>query len=383
MKYFHLIWGGLWRRRTRTVLTSLCVIVAFLLIGVLQGLNHGMAAFVGKLNLDRLYVMNRISMLNEMPLSAMRDIEKVPGVEQVAYWGYFAGYFRDQRNRIGVVAADVATVFAMYPELKIDPAQLQAMARTRTGAIVSNTLAQRFGWKPGDRVPMQTSIWTNKSGSRAWYFDVVGIYERSGQSALSNDLFFINYDFFDDERAWSNGTVHLFMVKVDDPSRATSISKAIDALFVNSSSQTRTRSERAYAQAQLRQIGDMSLIANSIVGAVLFTLLFVTANTMMQAVRERIPEFAVLKTLGYSESKVLTLVLIEALLLCVVAALIGLGIATVIFSWLATALFGSVSLPPVVLLVSVGLAVLIAVMSGLPAAWKIKRLDIVDALAGR
>jgi len=157
---------------------------------------------------------------------------------------------------------------------------------------------------------------------------------------------------------------------------------AIDALFANSSNETTTQTEQVFAQSQIKQVGDINLIANSIVGAALFTLLFLTGNTMMQSVRERVPELAVMKTLGFSDRKLLTLILLEAGFLCVVAGLIGLGLARVAFLMMGS-LLGALSPTALVMETGLAIAVLLAVVSGLPPAWRSTRINIVDALAGR
>lgn len=380
MRYLHLIWAGLARKWTRSLLTGLSVATAFLLFGLLHGINAGIGAVVRDLNLDRLYVMNRISLFNPLPMAYMGQIAAIHSVQLVAPWAYFAGYYRDPRAPLPVIATDVRKVFAMYPELKVSPEQLEAAARTRTAAIISTSLAERYGWKPGDRVPVKTAIWANKEGSRDWYFDIARIYRPAGGPQTLRDLFLINYDYFDEGRAWSNGTAHMFIVKISDPSEGSVIARRIDALFESSYNQTRSRDEQAYAQMQIRQVGDVALVTNAIVGAVLFTLLFVVTSTMMQSVGERIPEFAVLRTVGFSNFRVVLLVLAECLSLCVVAALVGLAIAVLTYPLLAK-LFGSLHMPPAVLLEGIACAAAMAIASALPAALQVKRAEIAPALA--
>jgi putative ABC transport system permease protein len=255
------------------------------------------------------------------------------------------------------------------------------MRRTRTGALVSDTLAKQYGWKAGDRVPIGTSIWTNKEGSSTWYFDIVGTFDVSAYG-MGFPSFYFNYSYYEESAAFGAGSVHFYLASIEDPLQGTQISRAIDGLFENSMAETRTDTESGFAQRSLEQIGDINFIVNAIVGAVLFTLLFLTANTMMQSVRERISELAVLKTLGYSDGKVLALVLVEAFLLCVFAALIGIGLAAAVFPMLR-AIMGDLPMPSIVVWMGVGIAILLALASGLPPAVRAQRLNIVDALAGR
>jgi putative ABC transport system permease protein len=192
----------------------------------------------------------------------------------------------------------------------------------------------------------------------------------------------IIYEYFDEARAANRGTADRFIIRIGDPTRSTQTAAAIDKLFANSVHETRTQSEREQAQSQLKQVGDINFFTTAIVGAVFFTLLFLTANTMMQSVRERIPEFAVLKTIGFSDTSVLVLVLVEALCLCIFSAALGLAIATAIFPTL-TAIFGGFNLPWIVIASGIVAAVLVALISACVPAWRVKQLRIVDAMAGR
>lgn len=381
MKYFHLIWAGLWRKKARTILTMLSIIVAFLLFGLLQGVNQGFNSVVENLNVNRLYTSAKTNMVDGLPIAYANRIKSIAGVEHVSHWTYFGGYFREAKNAIPAFATDANELFAIYKEIKIQPEYLTAMQNTRTGALVGDSLAKQYGWKVGDRIPVGTSIWTNKEGSNTWYFDVVGTFDVSSYGA-GFPSFYINYDYYDEAKAFGRGVVHYYLVGIADATKATQVSKAIDAEFENSANETRTQTESGLAQTQLKQVGDINFILNAIVGAVLFTLLFLTANTMMQSVRERIPELAVLKTLGFSDGKVLTLVLIESFVLCIFAALLGLGIAALVFPSLK-ALLGDLPMPLIVVETGVGVAILLALISGLPPAVRAQRLNIVDALAGR
>jgi putative ABC transport system permease protein len=381
MKYFRLIWAGLWRKKARTILTMLSIIVAFLLFGLLQGVNQGFNSVLGSLDANRLYTSARTNMVDGLPISYLNRIKSVPGIEAVSHWTYFGGYYREAKNAIPAFATDAEALFKVYKEIKVRPEYLAAMKQTRTGVLVEQGLAAKYGWKVGDRIPIGTSIWTTKDGSNTWYFDVVGTIDVSEYGA-GFPSFYLNYDYYDETKAFGKGVVHYYLSGIKDPRQATAIAKAVDAQFENSTYETRTQTESGFAQTQIKQLGDINFIVNAIVGAVLFTLLFLTANTMMQSVRERIPELAVLKTLGFSDGKVLMLVLIEAFVLCVFAALVGLAIATLVFPSLK-ALLGNLPMPAIVIEMGVGLAFVLALVSGLPPALRAQRLNIVDALAGR
>jgi putative ABC transport system permease protein len=383
LKYFHLIWAGLWRKRARTLFTMASIVVAFLLFGLLQGLNQGFNTVVTNLNVDRLYVSAKTNMTDGLPISYGARIKAVPGVRAVSHWTYFGGYYQNARNAIPAFATDPGPLFQVYREMRIKPEYLESMKTTRTGALVSEQLARRYGWKIGDRVPLGTSIWTTKQGSSTWMFDIVGTFDASTYGG-GFPSFYLNQEYFTENSSFGGDVVHYYLVGINDPHQATQISRQIDALFANSTNETRTQTESALAQMQLKQLGDINFIVNAIVGAVLFTLLFLTANTMMQSVSERTPELAVLKTLGFSDGKVLALVLAEALALCVFAAAAGLALATVTFdSGALRQIFGNFTMPLVVIAMGGGVALLLAIVSGLPPAWRARQLNIVDALAGR
>ena len=381
MKYFPLIWAGLWRKRTRTVFTLLSIVTAFLLFGLLQGVNSAFSRGVAGANVDRLYVQSRISFTEPLPFADLPQIEAVPGVAGVAYASWFGTYYQDPKNFVFSFPADVDRYFSIYSEFKLPSDQLDALSHTRTGAVIGRQLADKYGWKIGDKVPLHSTIWVRKGGTSDWTFDIVGIYDDPEEPARASQFLF-NHDYFDEARSFSKGMVGWYIVRLADSSRAVEVAGAIDHLFANSTYETKTVTEKENAQSFLKQIGDINFIVDAIVGAVLFTLLFLTGNMMMQSVRERIPEFAVLKTLGFSDTGVLVLVLAESLLLCLAAAAIGLAGATAIFPMLKDVI-GVVSLPSVVIVIGLVIAVLLALASGLPPAWRAKRLNIVDALAGR
>jgi putative ABC transport system permease protein len=381
MKFFPLVWGSLWRKRTRTIFTLLSIMIAFLLFGLLQGVNAWLNAFGAGANANRLYVVSRVSQVQPLPSAYLHRIEAVPGIRQAAYIAGISGFYQEKSNNLLALATDVQKFFAIYPDWKVAPAQLAAMVRTRAGAIVAAPLMRTFGWKIGDRLPLRTSV-MKQDGSADWDFEIVGTYDVPTAPAEANRIL-VNYAYFDEARRLERGTAWAFVVAVDDPARSAQVCATVDALFVNSAYETVTQDEKAYVQGQLRQLGDVSLMANAIVAAVLFTLLFLTGNTMMQSVRERTPELAILKTVGFSDRSVTVLVLTESVLLCVLAASLGLAAAAAVFPVTAALGIAGAALPIRVVALGLAIAVGLALASGLPPAWRAQRLVIVDALAGR
>jgi putative ABC transport system permease protein len=384
MKYFVLIWAGLWRKKTRTILTMLSIVVAFLLFGLLQGINQGIKTGSGDSGNHRLWTTSRMSAVTSMPVSLIPRIQAVKGVETIAHLSFFGGYFQDAKNPIPAFATNVDKLAVVYPELNITPAQIAAMQTTRPGALIGRRLANKYNWKVGDKIPVNTTIWTNSDGSNAWAFDIVGIFDPTPAFERSplGAAFWINYDYWDEARKFDNHRIHQYIIQIDDPKNAAAISAQIDKLSENSPQETRTQTENAALQSQLKQLADINFIANAIVGAVMFTLLFLTANTMMQSVRERIPELAVLRTLGFSGNTVSTFVLIESLMLCLFAAVVGLVLSLGALKLVGTVL-GPIKFNPIVAAAGLIIAVVLAFISGLPPALRAQRLNIVDALAGR
>jgi putative ABC transport system permease protein len=384
MKYFMLVRAGLMRKKARTILTMLSIIVAFLLFGLLQGINREIKSGLGDSNNSRLWTTSRVGVLSSLPISAMNRMEAIQGVRSIAHLTFFGGYFRDAKNALPAFAVNVDRLSSVYPELNITQAQIDAMKATRSGALVGAPLARKYGWKVGDKIPVGTTLWPNLEGRNHWSFDIVGIFDavpKYARTSLGSGFWF-NYDYLDESRLSDRHHVHQFILQIDDPAHATAISAAIDKLFENSSDETRTQTENAAIQSQLKQLADIDFIANAIVGAVMFTLLFLTANTMMQSVRERIPELAVLKTLGFSAGTVCALVLAESLLLCLSAAIVGLLLAAGAVKGVGAAL-GTGVLPAVVVAAGLAIALVLAVISGLAPALLAQRLNIVNALAAR
>ena len=386
MKYLHLIWAALFRSKTRTMLTLLSVVAAFLLFGMLDSVRVAFNSGGNLAGSKRLVVASRLSITQMLPYSLLPQIEAVPGVKRVGYAAWFGGIYRDPKNFFPNFSVS-PNYFDMYPEYVLAPAQKAAFEADRTGAIVGESLAKRNGWKLGDTVPLQATIFPQKDGSNAWPLKIDGIFtvkdaKRKGEE---NQLWF-HWKYFDEANQYVNGRVGWYIVELADVSQADRVGAAIDAISANSDHETKTQTEEAFNQSFAKQFADIGLIVTAIMGAVFFTLLLLTGNTMAQAVRERIPELAVLKTIGFSNRSVLWLVLAEAMLLVVLGGLIGLGIAAAIMPMVSAASGGMIQLPtvlPQTWLLGLGLMLVIGAIVGVLPALRAMRLNIVDALAGR
>ncbi len=385
MKYLHLIWAALFRSKTRTFLTLLSVVAAFLLFGMLDSVRVAFNSGGSATGANRMVVASRLSITQMLPYSLDAQIAATPGVKKTAFAAWFGGIYRDPKNFFANFSVGPGYM-DLYPEFELPPAQRKAWDDDRTGAIVGETLAKKFGWKVGDTIPLQATIFPTK-GSNDWQFRLDGIFKvndpkRKGQEQIL--LFHWNY--FDEANDFVKGRVGWYIVKLDNANSGNQVSKTIDALSANSDHETKTQTEEAFNQAFAKQFADIGLIVTAIMGAVFFTLLLLTGNTMAQAVRERTPELAILKTIGFSNRSVLWLVLGEAVLLIVIGGAIGLGIAALSMPGLSAASGGVIQLPsvlPQTWLVGFGLMLAIGVIVGVLPALRAMRLNIVDALAGR
>ena len=385
MKYFHLIWAALFRSKTRTLLTLLSVVAAFLLFGMLDSVRVAFNAGGQVTGANRMVTMSRLSITQMLPYSLDAQIRAVPNVKQAAFAAWFGGIYRDPKNFFANFSVS-PNYLDLYPEFKLPDAQKKAWLADQRGAIVGESLAKRHGWKIGDTIPLQATIFPTK-GSNNWQFTLRGIYvvEDPKQKGLENVLFF-HWKYFDEANDYVKGRVGWFIVQSANADGADRMAQAIDALSANSDHETKTQTEQAFNQSFAKQFADIGLIVTAIMGAVFFTLLLLTGNTMAQAVRERIPELAVLKTIGFSNRSVLWLVLAESILLVVLGGLIGLGISALIMPAVSAASGGAIQLPSLpgsTWAMGVGLAVLIGAVVGLLPALRGMRLNIVDALAGR
>lgn len=381
MKLLPLVWKNLGRRKVRTTFTLLSILVAFVLFGYLSAITTAFGMGVELTGNDRLVLIHKVSLIQLLPESYQARLEAIPGVIDVCHQTWFGGIYQDPKNFFMQMPVEPERFLRLFPEFKLPEDQKKAWLADRRGAVVGRATAERFGWKIGDRIPIQGTIWRQKDGSATWEFNLVGIYD-GAKKGTDTTQFFFRYDYFNEARQFGEGAVGWYTIKINDPARAAQIAERIDATFANSPYETKTTTEKAFAQAFAKQVGDIGAIMQLILGAVFFTILLVAANTMAQSVRERTSELAVLKTLGFSNALVLTLVLVESLFIASVGGVLGLGLA-----WLMI-LRGDPTggaLPAFYLPVrSLALGVLfvfgLGLVAGIFPAVQAMRLRIVDAL---
>ena len=388
MKYLHLVWASLFRRKTRTILTLVSIVAAFLLFGLLDAVRTSFNQAGQSANgAQRLQTGSKLSFIQTLPQSLQAQMERVPGVKMVTYANWFGGAYQDPHNQVFSFAV-APNYLDLYPEVEVGDAERKAFAETRTGALVGERLAQKYGWKVGDKVPLQSTIFADRNGNKNWSFDIVGIMHSTDKKTGGwyDQMFLLHWKLFDDTTPFNRGTVGWYVTRVTDVNQADRVAKAIDSLSANSDHETRTLTEQAATQSWMKQMADIGLIVGSIMGAVFFTLLLLAGNTMMQAVRERTNELAVMKTIGFSNGSVLAMVLAESLLLLVIGGVVGLLLASAIIPVVRAGSGGMLNLPVVGAdswALGIGLMLLIGLLVGALPATSAMRLNIVDALAGR
>lgn len=377
--------ANLFRKKTRTVLTLLSVIMAFLLFGLLQAVNvmfNAGADFVGA---TRLITQSRVSFTQSLPLRQLPELEAVPGVEAVMYEQWFGGVWQENTQLIAF-AVDPERLHKVYPEWTMPEDAWKKFAQTRTGMIAGRQIAKQYGWEVGQKLPIKSSIFPQKDGSKAWSFDLVGIYDGKDEEwQRQTSQVFINFAYFDEANQFGSGRAGIYVLKLNDPDKAKDVALTIDKKYENSTEETKTQTEKDWNAGFAKQMGDIGMLVRWILFAVFFTLLLVVGNTMAQSVRERIPELAVLKTLGFSDGSVLGFVLAEALLIVGAGGLIGLGLATGLGILVQKNAGAMLPISVDWRVWSVGLIAIVVVgtVVGLLPALRAQRLKIVDALAGR
>lgn len=378
-----LVCKNLFWRNLRTWLMIVSILVAFAIFGVLGAFYRAFNAGEDLAAANRLIVVNKINFSQTMPVSYFNRIKSVAGVKQVTYASWFGGYYQDPKNFLTVFAVDPASYLAVYrDDLDVDPGALNAFARQRTAAIVGEKMAANWGWKVGDRVPVSSNVLSQKSGSTTCEFDIVGIAKGKGEQANTNVLLF-QYDYLNETRSYGKDTIGWIVLQTASWADNDGVAKAIDTMFVNSGTETSTDTEQAFGKAFAAQLGNVSLIIFFVVGAAFVTILMIVGNTMALSVRERTRQIGVLKTLGFSGRRILSIILGEAMLVSLIGGTGGLAIAFA----LAVTLRGSLadiapafSVSPAVLLTGFGLMVGLGFVTGIVPAYNAMRLQIATAL---
>ena len=381
-RWLPLVWANLKRRKLRFAFTFISIMLAFLMFGMLDALRTSLSQAINLAGADRLMLLSKVNVTVSLPRAYFEKVKATPGVRAAVPFTWFGGVYKDSKNQIQVQVTEADEIMAVYPELKLKPAEFEAWKRDRQGVIVGPTLANAYGWKVGQRIPIRSDIWRKADGSDTWQLNIVAIYETSG-TGIDRASAFFHYDYFNESLQYGKDAFSWMVIRVANPDESDALAARLDSMFENSPSETKTSTERVMIKQFLDQVGNIGLILVSVTTAVFFTMLLVTANSMAQSVSERTNEIGVLKTLGFSGPSILTLVLLESLFLTFAGGLVGLALA-----WLMTGAMGDAikdyfpvfRLSAGTLLTGIALMVAFGIVTGMWPALTAMRLKIVDAL---
>jgi len=385
MKFFPIVWRNLLRRKFRTIFTIGAVFFAFMLFGVLMAIRSAFSMGVDMAGQSRLMVIDKVSIINPLPASYMNQIRMVPGVTDITFANWFGGYYQDVRNQFPTFATDPESWLRVYSkEFELPEDQKKAFIANRTGAVVGADTAKKYGFKVGQRVPINGTIYRRPDGG-PWEFTIDGIYDSQFKGADKTQLVF-NYQFLREtipEQSGFRDRYNWYVFTISDPDRAPAIAAKVDSLFANSPSETKTNTEKAFVSDWAKQVGDIGQIMMWIVAMAMFTILLVAGNTMAQAIRERTNELAVLKTLGFTEQRILWMVLMESTMIALVGGGIGLVLSYIFITVGGDPTHGMLPafyFPTPAVIAGIGLVIVLGLAAGSLPAWQASRLRIVDAL---
>lgn len=383
MNDFDLVRKNLFRRKLRAALMIVSILIAFMIFGVLAGFYRAFTAGEDRAAADRLITVNKINFTQPMPIAYFNRVHSVDGVRQVTFANWFGGYYQDPKNFLMTLAVEPATYFDVYrSELDIPPEQLQAFIRDRSSAVIGESLARKWGWKVGDRVPVSSNIFTQRSGGHTWDFTIAGVVKGKTEQVDTN-FFLLQYAYFDETRSFGKDTIGWLILQTNSPENNDRVAKTIDAMFANSIAETSTDTEKAFGKAFAAQFGNIALIVFLVVGAAFVTILMIVGNTMALSIRERTREIGVLKTLGFSGARILRMVLGESVLLALLGGLPGLAIAALITLALRNSLANiapAFAVSPDIALEGFALMVALGLITGMIPALNAMRLKISTAL---
>jgi putative ABC transport system permease protein len=381
MKFLPLILAGLKRKKLRTTLTFLSIFIAFILFAFLGAIKEAFLAGVNLAGQDRLVTRHKVSLIQTLPQSYTNRIRSMDGVAAACHFTWFGGIYQDPKNFFATIPTEPEVFLDMFPEFILKDSEKQAWLATRTGCIIGKATADRFKWKLGDRIPLQSPIWGVPVGATQWEFEIVGIFTGAKKGTDTTGMYF-RYDYFEEARQVDKGQVGWFTIRIANPDKAADIAKKVDEEFANSPYETKTEPEGAFAAAFAQQVGDIATIVMAVVGAVFFTILLVAGNTMAQSVRERTEELGVLKAIGFTNLRVLVLVLLESCLIAILGGFGGLGVAWLIISAgnPVPSLLPVFYLPEKSLITGALLAIALGIIAGAIPAFQAMQLRIAEAL---
>jgi putative ABC transport system permease protein len=380
MRSLTLVRKNLFRKKLRFILLFLSILIAFFLYGVLISIKDIATGGGDAVVPNRMLTINKINFTQVMPISYLNRIRAIKDVTVASHASWFGGYYKEPKNFMAVFAVEPESYLKVYPEIVLTPAAREIFMKDRTAIIIGKQVADQYGLKAGQRVPLFSNIFSQKNGSRSWDFLIAGIYTTNKKNAPANASFF-NYEYFDESRSFGKDSIGQVVFLTTDASRNAAVKAAIDTSFANSAAATDTITEQQFAAAFVGQAGNISFIISLVVGVSFLTILIIVGNTMVMAVRERTREIGILKTLGFSSRKLLAMVVGESLLISVIGGLAGLLLASLVIFALAQAGFlAGLSMTPVVWGTGFLWMLLLGALTAAIPAYNALKLNIVTAL---
>ena len=374
MKFARLVWVNILRNKRRTALTTLSVVVAFFLFGTLRSIVTTLDAAAEVGSETRLVVQSASGITFPLPEAHVSRLRAFDGVGRVSWANWFGGYYLDPNDFFAQFAIENDNYVDMYPELQIAEDQRDAYLRERTAALVGVGLMDKYGWQLGQTVTLKGTIFPGD-----WDFTIRAVYTPSNPS-FGSETFFFHYDYLYEA---TNGDISpgWFVLEMEAPDAAATLVSRIDAVFENSTAPTQTMTERAWQAGFITMWGNVGFLVQAIGTAVFFAILLVAANTMMMAVRERTNEVAVMKTLGFQNGALVGIVLAESIAITVIGGAIGLLLARFAFAGNnpVNQFFPGFAVRGSTILLGLGIALVLGVISGAVPAWQAARLSVVDA----
>ncbi|MDJ0919368.1 MAG: FtsX-like permease family protein [Woeseiaceae bacterium] len=382
MKDFYLVLKNLTRKKMRLFLTVFATFIAFMIFGTLTAFQKAFDSGIELSADDRLIVLNKISFTQVLPIAYANRVRAVEHVEAMTHLNWFGGYYQDPRSQFAMFAVDAENFMEVFDELVLTDAQRQAWIDNRQGLIAGQAIAENFGWQVGDRIPINSNIFSQRDGRTDWDFDVVGIYTGEDPQTDTNSVYF-HYEYFNETQSFGGDFIGFMAVRTSDPSLNEEVIKSIDDMFANSPAETETVPEKAFNKAFIEQIGNLSLILTSVVLAAFFVILVIVGNSMILSIRERTAEIGVMKTLGFTSSRIFRMVLAESLLLALIGGVLGVLASGSLITLINNA---PIQLPVLVLDSSVWSQAMLFVIglgfiTGIVPAMSALRLNIITALS--
>ncbi|MDP6377897.1 MAG: ABC transporter permease [Pseudomonadales bacterium] len=384
MSDLHLLITNMMRNPTRTVLTFLSLATAFLMFMLLRAIAGAFAGDVAAISgIQRLHVDSRYSMIDNLPVAHVNAIADMPGVRSVTPMVWFGGYYQLPENDFPKLVIDAQRIFEVYPEIIVDQATRERFLASRTAVIAHESVAREFGWRTGDAIPLIADIWPREDGSWNWRFEFAGTYSSDPGSGAQRAML-IRYSYFTEAAAvWIQNQIGSAIVLLAGGVNPKTVAEVVDGYFENSTNPTRSLSEDEYSRQFARQLGDIGAITTLILIAVFFTIVLLTANVASLSFTERVAELAVMKTLGFGDTRISVQVLTEAVLHCLLGAAAGVLVGFALEAGLHANLdsvLGAFDMTAAHAAQAMAIALVLGLVIGIQPALAARRLSIVDAL---